>query len=234
MTHANQAEHRSTTNTEPQNVRLYSPNPDLCSLVSVPQRCPLWGEASYRGNCDGTLFKELVHRYKPRSIADPMAGSGTTHDVLRGLARHGMYKGRYWSGDLKRGFDLASQPLPGTYDMVWVHPPYWNIIRYSDHPADLSTIVDFEEFIDSLGTCLRRCSEALNPRGRLAVLIGDVRRRGRYYCLAHHIMQMAPRLGELSSVIIKAQHNCSSDKKRYSSMTHVPIKHEYCLLFNAG
>ncbi len=115
--------------------------------------------------------------------------------------------------------------------MVWVHPPYWNIIRYSDHIADLSTIDVFEEFIAALEACLIRCIESLNPGGTLAVLIGDVRRQGQYYCLAHHVMDMSDRLVSLVSVIIKAQHNCSSDRKRYGSMKHVPIKHEYCLLF---
>lgn len=213
------------------NALLYQADPSLCSLVSTPRRCSLWGDARYRGNCDGTLFKELVHRYRPASIADPMVGSGTTRDVITGMAQHGHYRGRYWSSDLKNGFDLVDTPLPRQYEMVWIHPPYWDIIRYSDHPADLSGIADFQEFIGSLTVCLRRCSESLVRGGVLAVLIGDVRRRGQYYCLAQHVMQMAGELGDLVSVIIKAQHNCTSDRTRYSAMKHPPIKHEYCLLF---
>jgi hypothetical protein len=35
----------------------------------------------------------------------------------------------------------------------------------------------------------------------------------------------------LRSVIIKLQHNCTSDHKRYGKMEDVPIKHEYCVVF---
>jgi len=231
MIQTQQTAQRPQLPADTQSVRLYSPSQHFSSIVSIPHRCTLWGDARYRGNCDGTLFKELVHQYKPRSIADPMNGSGTTADVVAGLRGLGLYDGSYWSSDLREGFNLLTTPLPGRHDMVWIHPPYWNIIRYSDHIADLSAIDVFEEFIVALEACLIRCIESLNPHGILAVLIGDVRRQGRYYCLAHHVMGMSDRLGSLVSVIIKAQHNCSSDRKRYGSMKHVPIKHEYCLLF---
>jgi hypothetical protein len=68
---------------------------------------------------------------------------------------------------------------------------------------------------------------------RLAVLIGDVRRGGVYYPLAHEVMRLNGRIGTLQSVIIKAQHNCSSDAKSYGRMEDVPIRHEYCLIFEA-
>jgi len=37
--------------------------------------------------------------------------------------------------------------------------------------------------------------------------------------------------GELRSIIIKVQHNCTSDRKAYGKMEDVPIKHEYCVVF---
>ena len=68
--------------------RLYQADPNFGSVVSYPERCLAWGKSSYRGNCDGTLFKELLMRYRPKSVADPMMGSGTTGDVVRGMNRH--------------------------------------------------------------------------------------------------------------------------------------------------
>lgn len=37
--------------------------------------------------------------------------------------------------------------------------------------------------------------------------------------------------GEIRSIIIKVQHNCTSDHKRYGKLEDVPIKHEYCVIF---
>lgn len=206
-------------------------SPGFCSWVSHPRRNPRWGNASYRGNCDGTLFKDLVRWYSPESVADPMVGSGTTRDVLKDLAGERLCSGDHWAGDLREGFDLLHDSMPGRYDLVWVHPPYWNIIRYSDHPSDLSNMDDFEVYREALTASLRKCAERLRHRGRLAVLIGDVRRRGRYYCLAKEVMGLSGLVGDLKSVIIKAQHNCASDGRRYARMTEPAIKHEYCLVF---
>lgn len=209
----------------------YVSNPAMTSLVSYPQRCRLWGDAGYRGNCDETLFKDLVLRYGARCVADPMQGSGTTRHVIEGLNRHRGLGIQYWGGDLRFGFNLLRQDLPGTYDLVWVHPPYWNIIRYSNDPDDLSMAQDYAGFLKQLHLCLTRCYRALISGGRLVVLVGHIRRRGTYTPLGRDTMNMAESLGELVSVIIKAQHHCQSDAKAYGHMPEVPIKHEYCLVF---
>ncbi|MBI1827225.1 MAG: DNA modification methylase [Planctomycetes bacterium] len=206
------------------------PDREMTSLVSYPVRGP-WGDASYRGNCDGTLFRDLIRRYRPRRVADPMMGSGTTKDVIAELNRCENSCIEYWGSDLRMGFDVVAEPLPGPFDLVWVHPPYWNIIRYSDDAADLSTCETFDEFIGTLFLALRQCYDAVFPGGRMAVLMGDVRRNRCYYPIAREVMNMAGPLGELRSVIIKAQHNCRSDHVTYASMEDVPIQHEYCLIF---
>jgi hypothetical protein len=77
--------------------------------------------------------------------------------------------------------------------------------------------------------CLRRCYEALEVGGRLAVLIGDARKGGRYTPIVKDVLNFP--YGEIRSVIIKVQHNCMSDRKRYGRMEDVPIRHEYCIVF---
>ena len=112
---------------------------------------------------------------------------------------------------------------------MWILPPYWNIIRYSDRPGDLSSCVDYEQFRDMLMVCLKRCYDALAPGGRLAVLIGDVRRKGRYTAIIKDVLNFP--YGEIRSVIIKVQHNCTSNRKQYGKLEDPPIKHEYCVVF---
>ena len=204
----------------------------MSSLVSYPSRCSLWGDGNYRGNCDGTLLRDLVLRYRPKRVADPMMGSGTTRDVIRWLNERNDNRIQFWGGDLRTGFNLLAEPLPGRFDFVWLHPPYWNIVRYSDGaPGDLSCMDDYAEFRTSLKACLCRCAEALRPGGRLAVLVADVRRRGRYIPLVREVLSIEGLLGQVRSIIIKAQHNCRSDRVRYGRMEDVPIKHEYCVVF---
>ena len=217
------------TNTEED---YYSEDLNMTSIVSYPDRCSLWGKARFRGNCDGRLFKNLVLRYGAKRVCDPMMGSGTTRDVIDGLNQTSRHDIDFWGSDLGHGFDLQTDPLPGPFDFIWLHPPYWNIIRYSDDDSrDLSSCDSFDEFTRSLKHCLTRCHEALHPAGRLAVLVGDVRRRGRYFPIVRDVLAMEGRIGQLRSVIIKAQHNCFSDSKTYSRMEDVPIKHEYCVVF---
>lgn len=210
---------------------LYEPDTDMTSIVSYPDRCNQWGDSHYRGNCDGRLFRNLVLRYKAKRIADPMMGSGTTRDVARGLKAHADAEIRYWGGDLRSGFNLLQQSPPRDADFIWIHPPYWNIIQYSDHPADLSGIKEYPQFLEALRICLQRCHEALASGGRLAVLVADVRRRGVYTPLGRDVLNLEGQLGTLRSVIIKAQHHCRSDSKAYGAMPDVPIKHEYCVVF---
>lgn len=211
---------------------------EITSVVSAPKRCPAWGDASYRGNCDGTLFKNLVLLYKAKRVADPMMGSGTTRDVIQGLNATGKHSIHFWGSDLNEGFDLHTSLLPGTFDFVFVHPPYWNLIKYSNDPRDLSTLRKYNDdfiatrdFVYRLERCLRNCFESVEEGGRLAVLVGDVRRSGVYTPIIRDVLNWEPRLGKLRSIIIKTQHNCTSDRKKYPKLQDPRIAHEYCVIF---
>lgn len=209
----------------------YRGEPELGSVVSYPDRAKQWGDGRYRGNCDGRLFLNLVLQYGPRRIADPMMGSGTTRDVIAGLNTKRTAPLEFWGGDLNMGFDLTRDSLPGKFDLVWLHPPYWNIIEYGNGPSDLSAIGDYAQFLTRLTDCLCRCFDALNPGGRLAVLIADVRRSGKYYPLGRDVMNLDSKLGDVRSVIIKTQHNCRSDSRSYYRLEDPRIRHEYCIVF---
>jgi hypothetical protein len=103
------------------------------------------------------------------------------------------------------------------------------VVRYSDQTGDLSNVAGYEQFRCLLMTCLKRCYDALEPGGRMAVLIGDVRRQGRYTAIIRDVLNFPH--GEIRSVIIKVQHNCTSDRRSYGKLEDPPIKHEYCVVF---
>jgi hypothetical protein len=211
---------------------LYQENKDLCSVVSYPERGP-WGDNRYRGNCTGHLIKDLILRFGCQSVFDPAEGGRTTKDVVTGINKH-LKKGiRYEGKDLSQGFDILTCQLPQQqFDLVFYHPPYWDIIRYSDDGRDLSGCQTLAEFEDRLNISVERLYQAVRPGGILAVLIGDKRRDGNYYALFRTLL-MNEKIGRLKSIIIKIQHNTTSSKTQYHSGNpfFIPIKHEYCLIF---
>jgi len=210
---------------------LYQENKQLCSVVSYPNRGP-WGNAQYRGNCSGFLVKDLILRFNCQSIFDPAQGSGTVKDVVDGINKYRQKNIQYLGEDLKQGWDVLTSALPQKqFDMVWYHPPYWDIIRYSNDPRDLSTCQTLGEFECRLNRSAQRLFCTLKQGGILAILIGDKRKNGQYFALFKTLLAN-PNLGVLRAIIIKIQHHCKSQTKDYgSSRFLIPIRHEYCLIF---
>ena len=121
--------------------------------------------------------------------------------------------------------------IPSGSDFVFSHPPYWDIIKYETQrnnydENDLSNQMSYEEFIKKLNKVNAKIYCSLVNGGRHAMLIGDVRKNGKYYS----IIKDLDWYGELESHIIKVQHNCISDNKNYAG-SFIPIKHEHLLVF---
>ncbi|MBW2664378.1 MAG: hypothetical protein JRD93_20975 [Deltaproteobacteria bacterium] len=211
---------------------LYNEDKHLCSVVSYPDRGP-WGDAGYRGNCSGHLVKDLILRFNCQSVFDPAEGGGTVREVVAGINKHRRQNIYYKGKDLKDGWDILESPLPqGQFDFVWYHPPYWDIIRYSDNPKDLSNAKTLQEFEVKLNQSVKRLFKVVKPGGIIGILIGDKRKNGAYYSLMRTLL-MNSSIGRLKAIIIKIQHNCKSDRKFYGSNNTflIPIKHEYCLIY---
>jgi hypothetical protein len=210
---------------------LYEENKELCSVVSYPDRGP-WGNALYRGNCSGHLAKDLILRFKVESVFDPAEGSGTVREVVEGINEHKGKRIQYEGRDLGQGWDILTSQLPADrFDMAWYHPPYWDIIQYSGDRRDLCNCSTLEDYETRLNQSAERLFQAIKPGGILAILIGDKRKNGTYYPLMRSLL-MNPGLAELRAIIIKVQHHCQSDRKEYAGNPFlIPIKHEYCLIF---
>ena len=201
------------------------------SILSFPQR-GAWGQSSYRGNCSGHVQKFLIEKFKPSYFVDPADGGGTSRDVCQQLGI------KYTGLDLKDGFNLLKhnlkEKLQGQPDFIFFHPPYGSMVAYSGcmwgnpHPDDLSRCGNGDEFINRLEIALMNIYDSLKPAGHYSVLIGDMRKNGEYFSWQADILQMG--IGKLSGVLIKAQHNCTSNSFQYSG-SFIPIAHEYLLIF---
>lgn len=205
----------------------------MSSILSFPERGP-WGNSQWRGNCSGHVYKELFERLKPKVFVDPMVGSGTSVQVAQemGIEAYGL--------DLHSGFDAASDSILQTVgkpaDLCLSHPPYGSMIIYSGeqwgkpHKADLSRCASDEDFHQSMQLVLMNQREATVPDGFYGTIIGDLRRNGTYVSYQAEMIARMPS-DELAAVLIKAQHNCTSDRKAYGSMKLPFIMHEYIILW---
>ena len=205
------------------------------SIVSYPERGTL-GNNKYRGNCSPKLISDLATFLKVREIADYMVGGGTTAAVAEQL---GLESHCY---DLHSGFNLMSDEIRERPEFIFNHPPYWDIIGYAGkqynadnviqqygydpRANDLSRPQTWESFMDELNYCTMKQFAALEKGGHMAILVGDIKKKGRLYSM---ILEML-KPGTIKQIIIKAQHNCWSDTVSYSGKPFIPIVHEYVLL----
>jgi SAM-dependent methyltransferase len=205
-----------------------SPVPWLTSIHATPGRGN-YGNADYRGNCSGLLIRDLLLFHGPCRCLDPMEGGGTCRDVCKELGIE--YEGR----DLRRGFDAtdaAAFARLGTFDFIWLHPPYWQMVRYNaGERRCLSNAPTLDWFLEQLRRVFRNCRGALRPGGKLAVLIGDCRVQGRYLGLPFLVMNAAADVGFWLAApeIIRFSHGATSSRQRYTT-AFIPRLHDVCLV----
>lgn len=206
----------------------------LTTVVSYPDR-GAGGSNKYRGNCSPKLVADLIAHFGVREICDYMCGSNTTGDAAASL---GVKSHTY---DLHSGFDLLHSDIPERPEFIFWHPPYWNMIEYSDvmysaaevqrrygydpRRSDLSRAPSWDAFVNAMNYCVMKQFCALEKGGRMAVLVGDIKKKGRLLSMLFELTKP----GTVENVIIKTQHNCVSSRTTYSGK-FIPIVHEYLLL----
>ena len=213
---------------------MINQNKTLTSVVSYPERGQ-GGNNRYRGNCSPKLIEDLITHFRPHEVCDYMCGSNTTADAAHAM---GIVSHTY---DLHSGFDLLHTDIQERPEFIFWHPPYWDIIQYSNvmyrasdvqerygydpRLFDLSRIPTWEGFVQAMNYCMMKQFCALEQGGRMAVLVGDIKKKGRLFSMLFELTKP----GVLENVIIKTQHNCMSDQRVYSGR-FIPIVHEYVLL----
>lgn len=205
------------------------------SIVSYPERGE-GGKNTYRGNCSPKLLEDLIAQYHISEINDYMCGSGTTEDAANkaGIKSH--------CYDLNRGFDLLHCDIPERSEFTFWHPPYGTMITYAGEQYDakmveqkygfdprqfdLSREQPWEDFVKEMNSCMLKQFAALEKGGRMGVLVGDMKKKGKLYSMILELVKP----GTIEQIVIKAQHNCWSDNIRYSNRNFIPIQHEYLLI----
>lgn len=123
---------------------------------------------------------------------------------------------------------------------LMLHPPYDDIIKFSDKKEDLSNCSSTEEFYDLFEKVARNGFEKLEKGRFAALIIGDKYAKGQYYPLSFGCMERMNRAGFITKAIIvkDIQGNERAKGKnaqlwRYRALYggFYIFKHEYIMVF---
>ncbi|MEM0044247.1 MAG: DNA methyltransferase [Sulfolobales archaeon] len=107
-------------------------------------------------------------------------------------------------------------------DLILMHPPYWNIIRYTSKnevEGDLSRSRSLENYLELMSEIARELYRRLKRGGYLGVLIGDTRIREHYVPVSHYVLQVFLRAGFLlKEEVIKIQHKMKTTREVWSRL----------------
>jgi hypothetical protein len=124
--------------------------------------------------------------------------------------------------------------------LLILHPPYADIIRFSDHGADLSNAPSIIAFLDGFESVAQHGFQLLAPGRFAALIIGDKYARGELVPLGFWCMERMNRIGfKTKAIIVK---NIEGNEKgkgknanlwRYRALAggYYIFKHEYIILF---
>ena len=206
-----------------------SPVPWLTSLYHKSWRGN-YGDSRYPGNCSGELIKDLLLYFRPKTVFDPMTGSGTCRDVCDELDIECR------SSDIRLGFDACDPKCydpAWQFDFVWIHPPYWRQKVYGDDKRDMSTAPTLPYFLYRYDQLIRNCASVLAEGGKLAILMGDYSdREAGFVPLTYYTKLLAFRAGlkQKHTDIIRFSHGASSSTKVYTK-SFIPGLHDVCSIF---
>ncbi len=231
-----------------------------CSTVwSFPRR---WNwtthNSKYRWNWSPEVVRNLILRYSKQGdyLLDPMIWGGTTAIEAKLLNRNLLcYDINPEAIKLTENFlDFESSSKSKvkilkynatkknenlkkeSIDFVLMHPPYVDIIKYSDWIKwDLSQIHDVDKFCDEIEKVAKESFRILKKWWFCAVLMWDTRREKMYIPLAFKTMERFLKIGfALKEDIIKVQHNCKATwfwVKKSKDYNFLLIMHEHLFIF---
>jgi DNA modification methylase len=223
--------------------------------------------AEYWGNFIPQIPYQMLLRYTKVGdwVLDPFAGSGTTLIECRYLGRNGVgielipdvaetsmqrlnneknrndVQTRIVIGDSTQidYQELIKEMGIDVVQLLIMHPPYHDIIRFSDDDRDLSNKPTVDEFILSFGQVVDRTYEILEKGRYLIVVIGDKYESGEWIPLGFYTMQAVIERGySLKSIVIKNYDQTKGKRDqtqlwRYRALVggFYIFKHEYIYIF---
>ncbi len=120
-------------------------------------------------------------------------------------------------------------------DLICTHPPYANIIQYSENLGNDLSHLEMKTFLAEMYKVAEESYRVLKKDKFCAILMGDTRKKGMVQPLAFETMRIFEMAGfKLKEIIIKEQHNCKATGFwKTNSIKHnfLLLAHEYLFVF---
>ena len=214
-------------------------------------------DAKWRGNWSPYIPRNILLRYSKENdlVLDQFVGGGTTLVEAKLLNRNIIgvdvndialnrckektnfdYEGAYGKIYLRKG-DARNLNFihDKSVDLICTHPPYANIIKYSeDIEEDLSRL-KVKYFLEEMKKVADECYRVLKSDKFCAILMGDTRQKGHMVPMSFDVLKIFQGAGfKLKELIIKEQHNCRATgywKTNSIKYNFLLIAHEYLFVF---
>lgn len=224
-------------------------------------------ENNYHGNFVPQIPSDFIRRFTKENdvVLEPFMGSGTTlyecerlkrryigfdvspeivsfvkakmdgskdyviHQLDSATEAAGMASGKDLS---KFGRDAA--------DLMILHPPYFDIIKFTNQPCDLSNAKSMDEFLSMYQSVLKRQLPYVRKNGHLAVVAGDLYRNSEVVPLGFMLMNATLQSGplKLKGIVIKDMVGNRAKlgldalwRKRALRSDYYLFKHEYIFVY---
>ena len=186
----------------------------------------------YHGNFVPQIPHQLILRYTKKDdvVFDPFVGSGTTAYEAESLGRNFVgvdiqselikqiqnkvdnkdFFTELLVGDSteKTTFEKIAQILAKknkkNFQLAVLHPPYADIIKFSNHKEDLSNSTSLKDFLNRFAQVVKNTIGLLEKGRYLAIVMGDKYTQGQWIPLGFYCLNEAQKLGLiLKSIIVK-------------------------------
>lgn len=221
----------------------------------------------YHGNFIPQVPRQLIKKFSKQGdvVLDLFLGSGTTAYEAESLGRNfigvdissDMVKyvttkldkdGQYFAELLNSdsGSPVVREEIGGILrkygkdfvQLAILHPPYADIIKFSQHEQDLSNAKSLKEFLRMFSNVLQVADSVLEKGRYLAIVIGDIYKQGEWVPLGFYCMHEAQKLNfRVKSIVVK---NMAGNRGkqggegiwRYRSLAgdYYVFKHEYVII----
>lgn len=212
-------------------------------------------DAKYRGNFSPFVAKNIILRYSNENdiVLDQFVGGGTTliecklnnrnaigldinPDAVELTKNKLNFESEYINDiNVVLGDACNLNVENESIDLICTHPPYANIIKYSDGiNGDLSQLKN-KDFIIAMESVAKECYRVLKKDKYCAIVMGDTRKNGMVQPLGFQVMQKFIDAGfKQKEIIIKEQHNCKATgfwKTNSVKYNFLLLAHEYVFIF---